>query len=281
MRVDMLALCLSFIGVALTVESFRRSGWLALAAPVFVLSVYTKQTSIAAPLAALVMSLIWNRRPALLAALFGLALGLVGFAGLEWVTAGGFARHILFYNLNGYSIALLRIVWPQVGGAYAMLFLSAIGALVFLWRQDFTTPEGLTSLGPSNARRVLAIITLWLGFAAVVTLTAGKEGSYINYFIELICVCVIPVAMMAAFAWNKIVSNRASGNGGVRMMAFALTAALLVQLAANRPYRYPRIDDRQDKNIQLALTREIRAIDATGPIGRHGAPSSGGARSPN
>ena len=82
MRVDMLALCLSFLGVALTVKSLRRSGWLALAAPVFVLAVYTKQTSIAAPLAALVMSLIWNRRPALLAALFGLALGLIG--SLAW-----------------------------------------------------------------------------------------------------------------------------------------------------------------------------------------------------
>ena len=122
---------------------------------------------------------------------------------MEWVTAGGFARHILFYNINPYSIALLRIAWHQIGGVYAMLFLSAIGALVFLWRQDFTTPERLTSLGPSNARRVLAVVTLWLGFAALMTVTVGKEGSHINYFIELLCVCVIPVAMMAAITWHQ------------------------------------------------------------------------------
>ena len=249
MRVDMLALCLSFIGVALTVESFRRSGWLALAAPVFVLAVYTKQTSIAAPLAALVVSLIWNRRPALLAALFGAGLGLTGFGMLEWLTGGGFARHVLFYNINSYSIALLLFAWHSVGGAYAMLFLSAIGALVFLWRQDFR---------PSNTRHILAVVTLWLGFAALMTLTAGKEGSNVNYFIELLCISGIPVALTAAFSWHKIVSNRAAGNGAVvRLIALTLTTWLLAQLVNDKPYHDTRIDDREDKNIQLALIREI------------------------
>jgi hypothetical protein len=47
MRVDMLALCLSFLGVALVVESVRRPAWLAVASPVFVLAIYTKQTAVA------------------------------------------------------------------------------------------------------------------------------------------------------------------------------------------------------------------------------------------
>ena len=41
-------------------------------------------------------------------------------------------------------------------------------------------------------------------------------------------------------------------------MALSLTTALLVQLAADKPYRHARIDDRADKNIQLALISEIR-----------------------
>jgi hypothetical protein len=265
MRVDMLALCLSFMGVALTVESFHRSGWLALAAPAFVLAVYTKQTLIAAPLAALVVSLIWKGRPALLAALFGAGLGLTGFAGLEWLTGGGFARHVLTYNINTYSITRLLIAWRMVGGAYAMLFLSAIGALLFLWRQDFAVSAGLMSRHPSKTRHTLAVVTLWLSFAALTTLTAGKEGSAVNYFIELLYVSTIPVAMTAALAWQKIVSNRAPGNGGVvRVLALSLTAGLLVQLAAEKPYRYPRIDDPEGTNIQLALTREI--AQSTRPV---------------
>ena len=170
----------------------------------------------------------------------------------------GFARHVIAYNINSFSIALLLFAWHGVGGAYAMLFLSTIAALVFLWRQNFTTSAVLTSLGPSNARRVLAVVTLWLGFAALMTLTAGKEGSNVNYFIELLHVGAIPVAMMAAITWRKIVLNYTSGNGGVaRVMAFSLTAALLVQLNADKSYRYTRIDDREGRNIQLALISEV------------------------
>jgi hypothetical protein len=56
MRVDMLAICLSFLGVAIVVESIRRPAWLAIAMPIFVLAVYTKQTALTAPAAALAVS---------------------------------------------------------------------------------------------------------------------------------------------------------------------------------------------------------------------------------
>ena len=49
MRVDMLAICLSFLGVAMVVKSVQRPAWLAIAMPIFVLAVYTKQTTVAAP----------------------------------------------------------------------------------------------------------------------------------------------------------------------------------------------------------------------------------------
>ena len=79
MRVDMLAICLSFLGVAIVVESIRRPAWLAVAMPIFVLAVYTEQTALAAPAAALAVSLALNRRQTIIALIYGGALGLLGF----------------------------------------------------------------------------------------------------------------------------------------------------------------------------------------------------------
>src|SRR5205085_237466 len=60
MRVDMLAICLSFLGVVVVVESIRRPSLLGLAMPIFVVAVYTKQTTLTAAVAALTVSLALN-----------------------------------------------------------------------------------------------------------------------------------------------------------------------------------------------------------------------------
>jgi hypothetical protein len=83
MRVDMLAIALAFLGVALTVRATRRPAWLMLAMPAFVLSVYTKQTELAAPAAALVVLLVMKPRAAILAGLGGPSLVSAPWSGLN------------------------------------------------------------------------------------------------------------------------------------------------------------------------------------------------------
>ena len=93
MRVDMLALCLSILGVALVVQSVQRPAWLALAMPIFVLALFTKQSAVAAPAAALAVSLSLDPRPTIIAATFGAILGLLGLGWLEWLTGVAWPPH--------------------------------------------------------------------------------------------------------------------------------------------------------------------------------------------
>jgi hypothetical protein len=107
MRVDMLAVALAFVGVAFVVRSERQPAWLALAMPAFVLSIYTRQTELAAPASALLVLLLVRPRATILAGIGGAVLGLSALAWLEWVTAGGFLRHVITYNINTWTFALL------------------------------------------------------------------------------------------------------------------------------------------------------------------------------
>ena len=75
MRVDMLAITLAFVGVAFVVRSERQPAWLALAMPAFVLSIYTRQTELAAPASALLVLLLVRPRATILAGIGGAVLG--------------------------------------------------------------------------------------------------------------------------------------------------------------------------------------------------------------
>jgi hypothetical protein len=257
MRVDMLALFLSFLGVALVVESIRRPGWLALALPIFVLAVYTKQTALAAPAAALAVSLAVNRRPTVIATAFGAALGLAALGWLEWTTGGGFLRHIVAYNINRFSIEALvgRVLSLQ---HYAFLFLAAIVALALLWRDERPAATSVVSPPNPRARAVVAIVTLWLALAAAILTTVGKSGAAVNYFIEFFYICALPIGMLAAHCWHDIVAKRARSAGAdVGAILLCLPVGLAAQLVMDPPFRYPRLDDPRLTLIQRSLVQEI------------------------
>ena len=132
MRVDMLAIALAFLGVVFAVRAERQPAWLALAMPAFVLSVYTKQTELAAPASALAVLLMVRPKAANLAGVGGAILGLAAFACLEWLTAGGFIRHILYYNINTWSIDLL-VTRLRSQAPYSVLLAAAVVGLAVSW----------------------------------------------------------------------------------------------------------------------------------------------------
>jgi 4-amino-4-deoxy-L-arabinose transferase-like glycosyltransferase len=102
MRVDMLAIAFSFIGF-LCFTTSRIHSWRPFAGMAFfVLAVFTKQTSIAAPLAAMTVTALIAPRQTLKILGFGLLLGAVPLSILMWMTNGGFLRHLVLYNINRY-----------------------------------------------------------------------------------------------------------------------------------------------------------------------------------
>src|SRR5262249_38869786 len=104
MRVDTLAIFLSVCGVALFVAARRHRALGFLAFVFFVAAVYTKQTSLAAPAACFILTLIEKPRYALQLMIFSVALGLAVLFMLQTATDGLFLRHIITYNQNPYHL---------------------------------------------------------------------------------------------------------------------------------------------------------------------------------
>ncbi|WP_375402269.1 hypothetical protein [uncultured Sphingomonas sp.] len=185
MRVDMLAGALSLAGLALTLRAAERPVRIAAAAVCFVLAVYTKQTSVAAPAAAFVA--LWLARPRAAWMLFAwcMGLGLCALVVLSIATQGEFVRHVLLYNLNrvdpSRGLLLLSVVLFQivtiavaalaVGTSWARLRPSAFGAM-----------RGRIAVDPNEFAVALMLAFLILKTAMLPTIL--KSGANDNYLIE-------------------------------------------------------------------------------------------------
>jgi hypothetical protein len=255
MRVDMLAVALAFVGVAFVVRSERRPAWLALAMPAFVLSIYTRQTELAAPASALLVLLLVRPRATILAGIGGAVLGLCALAWLEWVTAGGFLRHIITYNINTWSFALL-LTRLRFQVSYAVLLPLAVIGLAVLWlrRRDETLPRGVEA---SRYTLVLPIITVWLLLSLIMMVaTVGKNGSDVNYFIEPMCVCAVAVGLLIGFCWQAVAGSPGRRDMALRLGLIFATVALVGAMAKRRPVCYA-VQDPGLIAIQQNLVQEI------------------------
>jgi hypothetical protein len=259
MRVDMLAVALAFVGVAFVVRSERQPAWLALAMPAFVLSIYTRQTELAAPASALLVLLLVRPRATILAGIGGAVLGLCALAWLEWVTAGGFLRHVITYNINTWTFALL-LTRLRFQVSYAVLLALAVIGLAVLWlrRRDETLPRGVEA---SRYTIVLPIITVWLLLSLIMMVaTVGKNGSDVNYFIEPMCVCAVAVGLLIGLCWQAVAGSPGRRDMALRLGLIFATVALVGVMAKRRPVCYA-VRDPGLIAIQQNLVQEIANQD--------------------
>ena len=232
-RVDTLSLGLSALGLCVfIVAPARARGWGTLC---FILAVLTKQSVLAAPLAAYV-ALFWSgeRRAALRQALL-FAAGVGGaLAALQLVTGGALLRDIVVGNLLAWSLhALAKGLKDFLQGA-PLLLAAALGAV----------PTALAR--PQT--RVLAIYVA-LGLAA--TLMYGKVGAGPNYLLEscfglvLIFTCVVRPQL-----------GRPLRRGTLNELAVALVFVQLLLVA------YPMTPHGPDgdRDTQARLIRLVRAL---------------------
>ena len=208
--------------------------------PIFVLALFTKQTAVAAPAAALAVSLTLNPQPTIIAATFGAILGLLVFGWLEWLTGGGLGRHIFTYNINATFSLEIFIHQLMTLRLYSFLFLSAVGALALLWRDQLHTFKSVTSPRRASAWVVVAIVTLWLIFATATLVSAAKTGAAMNYFIEFFYVCALPIGILTSYCWQDIVAKRARpGKADIGFVLLVLTVGLAGQVIRDQPLVMP------------------------------------------
>lgn len=276
MRVDMLALALSFGGMLCAAHSTSRPWLLSLAMVLFVLAVFTKQTSIAASLSTLPVMLLATPRRTVRVCCLGLLLAVATLCAMTWVTQGGFVRHLLLYNLNRYTLSvafqLLATQMPQV----VFLTLAAI-ALVDGWLRLTAGPAwgglepvrgGAAAFGQVLRRheptRLLAILTLHAGFSTAMLVTLGKSGGSLNYMIEWMGVLVVLSGLLAALVTGRALTAAWSQGGTARaVFGLLVAAALLAQvtiLPAVRDLGPETADTAQRLELEARIGRAVRPV---------------------
>jgi hypothetical protein len=181
MRVDMLAIGFSMAGIYITIVAGQRLIPLCGAALMFLLSVYTKQTELAAPMAAMFVAMILNVRSAIKASTFGVLVGGVAFIILQLSSGGRFWHHIFEYNLNRFPFQqLVELISEQKPDALGVL----VGVLSFtyLWWTEGRAIRKrnirgwIDGIRKSRRLRALTVTSLWFGLATVQLVSLGKSG---------------------------------------------------------------------------------------------------------
>ncbi len=219
-RVDALAVCCSLFGVWWVLRTaWRPAGprdplrWAALW---FLLAVFTRQDAIEGAAASILSLLLTDRRRVL--QLIGplLAGGLTGVAALLAVSRGQFFVHVFLYNINRFSWTTVRSMWGywQGGaGGRVLLDLGVLGAISWL-------------LGGGQPLPALLLLC-----STATSLTVGKIGSSINYFLPLIAACSWCTGLLLVRALGVAAAAPAT----VRWVPLALAAVLAAWVGGRPP----------------------------------------------
>jgi|GEM_PF-566648 hypothetical protein len=215
-----------------------------LAAILFLLGLYTKQSFLAAPLAALLWLLFRDWRRALLLAGLLLLLGLPPFLLLNQATQGGFAFGLLSANVNPFSARLLLGQVAAFLRTFAVLCLLAVYAWAERLRHNAPPPSPgrggaggeVTFPGRGGGRGEVAflarlsVLDCYFVTALATVALAGKVGAWENYFFEpLFVLCVFAGLAIANVLRACYPSHPWYPRPEKRTAAILVPALLLVQ----------------------------------------------------
>lgn len=240
MRVDMVAVAFAFLGVYFGVRSPERPVLVHAAALCFVLSVYAKQTSLAAPAATFLVLALVRPRLAAAGAATAVAAGGLLLAALAWATEGGFLRHLVLYNINRFEAHRLQMVAavlvPHAPSAMAAVAAVAEGARRFgrEGRARAVAESLRRGIALNERDRILAVAAAHLAFTTPMLVGVGKSGSSWNYFIEWMCVWNVPIGFAVSGA-AAVAAGRAPLRAARPLFSVLVAAGLAVQALVAAP----------------------------------------------
>ncbi len=139
------------------------------------LALYTRQTMIAAPLAAGAMLFVHRRRMGIVFGAIFLVLSASAFLALDRATQGEFEKHIFSYTVGIFDL----------GQMFHLQY--------FFWRDHFAIAAlAVSGLIGAVRRRSLTVPWAYLLPAFLVSLSCGHYGASSNHFLELyavLCLC--------------------------------------------------------------------------------------------
>jgi hypothetical protein len=264
MRVDFLAVAFSLAGLFFSVRALERSWLVHVAALLFVLAVYTKQSTIAAPAAAFAVLLFLRPRVGLAGMISSVAMGFSAMGVLWWATDGGFTRHLFLYNINRFEAQYLLRIVETVGTHAAYVGIAGIAArdriaaLLADYRNTSRSELRRRILETKGGETALIL----LAYLAVTTLMLpllAKSGSSYNYLIEWICALSIFVGLGLRDVVDLAARGSAPKPAAVSSLQLILAAALIAQISMLPKHRYERLPPLPDRKELAELSRMIAA----------------------
>jgi hypothetical protein len=253
-RVDMLAYAFEMIGICLGLRALLKGRPPYGAAFIFVVACYTKQTVLAGAIATFLTALLHDWRGAVRAMLPAGLVGALVFVTLTVVTGGGFARNIILYNVNRFSVsyALAQFNVLSSENMAPAFDLVAVGTLICLLIQGFS--DGIRRL-PIGA----FIVTIYFLLGAASLLSLGKSGSNSNYLIPVTCAAAMLTGLAVAGSTKRMNISRSYAFGFLLLIVILAAQSLLV-----RPVGEARLVDVRLKREIAELIEMMRA--STGPV---------------
>jgi hypothetical protein len=246
-RVDCVALALSWSGLALIAPLAAGRPSRIVAAGLFVLAAFTRQSYfLAAPLAALVWLIGQRRRAQAVELLLWMAgLGGLGLLALMVATGGAFWTHVVVAN----SANVDQFRWSRVANytedvavRAPYLLLSAVALLALVRRVPHATP---LLVGP------------YLLGAAGTAILVGKVSSNLNYLLELAAALALAAGAVLAAARNHLA------------LRTLLALALAIQMASVHSWSAAQAEklDLKTRRSMVLLDRLRRAVaESQGPV---------------
>ncbi len=211
-RVDLLGLALQFTALALICAGLPSLPNHALAFLLLLLGLYTKQSLVAIPAAAIL--LVAAVRP--MRALW-LTLALIASGGgillmLAWVTDGGVLKHWLLYNLNPFYVRSALAWQLRLSANLAPLVAAGLAASALTFPlasgRDWRRSLGMARhrLAASPLRRAGLGFGVAFLFSFLTSWSIGKEGANLNYCLEwqfALCPLAGIFVMLLVRRWNQ------------------------------------------------------------------------------
>jgi len=235
LRVDMLAVALSLAGVMVAARADGRFGGTTCGLLLCLAAVYTRQTMLPSGLAVFAVTVLRSPRVAIGAGAIALGAGLAALGLLEYVTSGGFLRHILYYNINRYNLQTGLRTFRGEQSSFLPAAVMVVGAVTIA---RGLRSRGLGLGGADRATATRAMLLVYFALATPLLLTALKSGGSYNYFIDWLCVgCTLIGILLCDIA--------ASGQRLMPVMSLLIIAVAPLPLRM-LPDRFPQADlDRQ------------------------------------
>jgi len=178
-RVDSLMLCFTMIGLFLFIK-FNRSNWQYLAVLAFVLAIFTKQSALAAPAAAVVTLAFqrkWKESFLFAAALIFLSVAcfLIG----NYMTDGSMSLNIIGgIDAPARAQSIIEVFRRSFSGLFMPIVLSALALAAFIRKK----PLGFSLTATDQVIFLFGIYLL--GSLALAAVSSTKLGSDRNYYLD-------------------------------------------------------------------------------------------------